>query len=102
MVTNYFKSNSGLIYFFVDTIPESIESAWAAVQLFDRAPAVWRPVGTPGEWDKCQVIGHRTYEDIQQDLSIVTKREDRLDLEYELASLQSCYAKAGRTAQVSV
>ncbi len=96
-VTNYFKSFCGAVFFFVDSIPESVEEAYGAVLHLDSEPSVYRPVGVSGDWDRCKIIGHRSYSSIRQDLASVEKREDREQLEDELAALHYRYAAAGRT-----
>ncbi len=93
-VTNYFKSYSGDIYFFVDSVPESIETAWGMVTLLDKDPSVFRPVVTKGPWDRCKIIGHRSYAKIRSDLSVAADRQEREAREAELAALQLRYAQA--------
>ena len=98
-VTNYFKTSSGDLFFFVDSVPESVESAFAAATscaatLINSELSVYRPLALKGPWERCKIVGHRSYASIRYDLSTVTEREKREALEDELAALQVRYAQA--------
>ena len=57
--SNYFKTSKGHIFFFVDTVLESIESAFETASLVDAELSVYRAVGIQGPWDTAKIIGHR-------------------------------------------
>ncbi len=96
MMKNYLKTKSGRIFTFVDTVPESLESAWLAA-VFDGTPiCIYRPARFEGPWDTCPVIGHRTRGEVLADLSMESD-EDELDrLHDELSSLDYEYQRVGR------
>ena len=95
--SNYFKTSKGHIFFFVDTVLESIESAFETASLVDAELSVYRAVGIQGPWDTAKIIGHRRRADILQDLSAETDKEELDRLHDELTSLQACYTGVGRS-----
>lgn len=92
---NYFKAG-GHYFFFVDTIPESIEQAFSLASLVDDDVSVYRAVSHTGPWDSASIIGHRPRKEILQNLSLETDEEERVRLEDELEALHRCYEEAGR------
>lgn len=98
---NYFKSSTGHIFFFADSIPESIELAFEAVCLCGE-PSVYRPVAIAGPWDRAKIIGHRARGDILRDLHTETEKEELNRLHSELIALQICYLGAGRAVPAAI
>jgi hypothetical protein len=95
--TNYFKVGSHL-FFFVDSVPESVEDAYVAATMTGDA-SVFHPARIAGPWDSCPVIGHRPIEEIRRDLangSSLPGEEFDL-LEDELQALYDTFLDAGRT-----
>lgn len=93
---NYFKSSSGEVAFFVDTVPESIADAYEYIVEFGSSPTVYRAIGIPGSWDTCKIIGHRDATEIMSDLHMEQDIEERLRLRSEMAALKAAYSKVGR------
>lgn len=91
---NYFKV-LGHTFFFVSSIPESIEEAFELANLLGD-PCIYTPVSQPGEWDFCNVIGHRSYGEIDRDLKNETNEEDLALLHDEMQALKDCFDNVGR------
>lgn len=93
---NYFKTHNGHLFFFHDSVPESVESAYRTALLLDENPSVFRPARFAGPWDACPVIGHRRREEILQDLSSETDEEELSRLVDELTAFDSTFIDVGR------
>lgn len=91
---NYFKAKNH-VFFFVDSIPESIETAYTMASLVGPV-SVYRPVVHEGPWDRCGIIGHRNRQAIVQDLSLETNAEERDRLVDEMSALHRVYEDVGR------
>lgn len=94
MQRNYFKAN-GHFFFFVDTVVESIEAAYAAASTLGTV-SLYRAVAFAGPWDSADIIGHRPRKEILQDLSLNTDKEELYRLHEELEALHRCYEDIGR------
>lgn len=93
---SYFKSPNGRLFFFVDSVPESLEAAWNEATAEGVLPSIYRPARFAGPWDAAPVIGYRSRADVLRDLTSETDEEIVANLVDELAAIEETYAAAHR------
>lgn len=97
---NYFKTKSGFIRHFEDSVPESIEDAFIDTVVANGEStlgiSVFSATSVPGAWDVVPVIGFRTRREVLADMA-ATGDEDELDkLDEELQLVDSLFLSRGR------
>ncbi len=100
-VTNYFKGPREQYFCFIDRVPNSIESAYAAAVLAagpEETISVYHATIHAGPWDRLPIIGHRARKDIWQDLgAVIADADERERLLSELYAVDAAFAEVGRS-----
>lgn len=100
LTNNYFRCAERL-YFFVDTIPESIESAFEIASLTGETVTIFRPCPIAGPWDRLPIVGHRSRGAILKDIAAEEAKEsidvgELLLLNEELKNYDNLFHSVGR------
>lgn len=99
---SYFKVKSGQLFFFENTIPESIQNAYDQAMALGKPVSIYAVAKCPGPWDKLAIIGHRSRAVLLDELSRTKDTTDSFFLQEELVAIARCYERAGRMAPMMV
>jgi hypothetical protein len=71
---NYMRVGK-LLFFFEDTVLESIEEAFEIASACGGPMSIYRPTPLAGPWDGVALVGHRSAADILDDIGRQAKKE---------------------------